>query len=204
MNDGPHSAAHGNLQKYQNPNALQQRLIHRFHQRIAALIRQTNTYQLLDAGCGEGFGLNHLLQLGLPLDYVGSDISPDALRWARHNLIPGLRASVADLYHLPYANNTFPLVICLEVLEHLPDSAVGLRELARVSSGYLILSVPHEPFFRGVNFMRGKHIARLGNDPEHLHNYSGRAFRRLVSGVADVHWHGYSFPWQIILARKRA
>jgi hypothetical protein len=53
-----------------------------------------------------------------------------------------------------------------------------------------------------VNFLRGKHVGALGNDPEHLHNYSGRAFRSLVSAQAEVVWHGYSFPWQIALARK--
>jgi hypothetical protein len=91
----------------------------------------------------------------------------------------------------------------LEVLEHIPDSVVGLRELVRVTSKYAILSVPHEPFFRGANFLRGKHLSRWGNDPEHIHNYSGRSFRQLVSTVADVVWHGYSFPWQIALVTKR-
>ncbi|MCB0213078.1 MAG: class I SAM-dependent methyltransferase, partial [Anaerolineae bacterium] len=79
----------------------------------------------------------------------------------------------------------------------------GLRELARVSSEYVLLSVPHEPFFRGANFLRGKHITAFGNDPEHLHNYSGRDFRQMVGDVVDIVWHGYSFPWQIALTRKR-
>ncbi len=82
----------------------------------------------------------------------------------------------------------------MEVLEHLPDSAVGLRELTRVSAEYVLLSVPHEPLFRGANLLRGKHINALGNDPEHLHNYSGRSFRHMVEPIVDIVWHGYSFP----------
>jgi SAM-dependent methyltransferase len=196
-------ADHGNLQKHLNPNKVQQWLIERFHRRVAALIKQTEAPRLLDAGCGEGFGLSHLLDEGIDAAYVGCDLSWPALQWGRQNLLPDLSASVADLYHLPFADDSFPLVICLEVLEHLPDSKVGLRELARVSQEYLIVSVPHEPFFRGANFLRGKHLAQWGNDPEHLHNYNGRAFRRMVSGVVDILWHGYSFPWQMALARKR-
>lgn len=195
---------HGNLQKHQNPNRFQQALLGRFHDVITGLVRRTRTTHILDAGCGEGFLLHHLRQAGLDPNYIGSDIRPEAIAWARQNLHRDFTGHVSDIHHLPYDDNTFPLVICLEVLEHIPDSSVGLRELARVSSDYLILSVPHEPFFRGVNFLRGKHISRLGNDPEHLHNYSGRAFRHMVGQVADVVWHGYSFPWQIALARKRA
>ena len=82
-----------------------------------------------------------------------------------------------------------------------PDVA-GLRELLRVARDCIVVSVPHEPFFRGSNFLRGKHLRALGNDPEHLHAYSGRDFRRLAAAHAQVVWHGYSFPWQIALVRK--
>lgn len=196
---------HGNRQKHQNPNPLQKLLIDRFHRRVAALIKETGAPRLLDAGCGEGFGLQHLLAQGVTASYIGSDISLEALQWGRQNLLPGLPASVADVHHLPYPENAFPLVICLEVLEHIPDSAVGLRELVRVSAEYVIFSVPHEPFFRGLNFLRGKHWGRWGNDPEHLHTYSGWALQRMVQRVPelDVLRHEFSLPWQMMVARKR-
>jgi SAM-dependent methyltransferase len=197
------SSRHGNLQKHTNPNKLQQFLIDRFHTKIVALIRQTQEQSMLDAGCGEGFLRQFMLQSGLDMEYVGSDISLDALAWSRQSLLHDLQANVADVHRLPYADNAFPLVTCLEVLEHIPDSAVGLRELARVSSNYILVSVPHEPFFRGANFLRGKHISDFGNDPEHIHNYNGRSFRQMVSTVTDIVWHGYTFPWQIALLKKR-
>ena len=196
-------STHGNLQKHQSQNRLQQLLIDRFHKRIAALIRETGATAMLDSGCGEGFLLLHLQQEEMSPNYFGADISLEALLWARENISEALPVSVSDIHNLPYGDNAFPLVLCLEVLEHILDSAIGLRELARVSSEYLILSVPHEPYFRGANFLRGKHLSQWGNDPEHLHNYSGGAFRQMVEGVVDILWHGYVFPWQIALARKR-
>lgn len=159
---------------------------------------------MLDAGCGEGFVLKHLQQEGIVLTrLMGGDFSADALLWGRSQVGHGAPLAQFDVHHLPFPSDHFPLVICLEVLEHLPDSRVGLRELARVSSEYVLLSVPHEPFFRGANFLRGKHLRALGNDPEHFHNYSGRSFQSMVSGVVDIVWHGYAFPWQIALGRKR-
>ncbi|MBE7554714.1 MAG: methyltransferase domain-containing protein [Anaerolineales bacterium] len=196
---------HGNRQKHLNPNPIQRALLDKFHQRVVTLIRQTGVTCLLDAGSGEGFVLKHLQQAqASPITIMGGDFSADALVWGRDHLEHHAPLTQFDVHHLPFPDNHFPLVICLEVLEHLPDSTVGLRELARVSAEYVLLSVPHEPFFRGANFLRGKHLRALGNDPEHFHNYSGRSFKRMLSCVVDVVWHGYSFPWQIALGRKRS
>jgi SAM-dependent methyltransferase len=195
---------YGNRQKHLNPNPLQRTLLDRFHQKVAELVRRTGATCLLDAGCGEGFVLKYLQEQDLPLTgTMGGDFNAEALRWGQANLKHNAPLTHLNIHHLPFAGNSFPLVICLEVLEHLPDSTVGLRELARVSSDYVLLSVPHEPFFRGANFLRGKHMMAFGNDPEHFHNYSGRGFRRMVSSVVDIVWHGYAFPWQIALGRKR-
>ena len=194
---------HGNRQKHLNSNPVQQRLLDRFHQIIVDLVGRTNADTILDAGCAEGFVIQHLRDSGITACCVGGDFEPEALLWGRENGIHNSSLANLDIHRLPFPDNHFPLVICLEVLEHLPDSQVGLRELARVSSEYVLLSVPHEPFFRGANFLRGKHVTAFGNDPEHLHNYSGRDFRQMVGDVVDIVWHGYSFPWQIALTRKR-
>lgn len=194
----------GNRQKHLNPNPIQKILLRRFHRKIVKLVQQTGVTQILDAGCGEGFGLEYLHRECPALKLAAGDLDVDALSWGRANLQHTAALVNLNIHHLPFPDNTFPLVICLEVLEHLPDSVVGLRELARVSSGYVLLSVPHEPWFRGANFLRGKHLSALGNDPEHLHTYTGAAFRQMAGRVVDILWHGYAFPWQIALGRKRS
>lgn len=195
---------HGNRQKHLNANPIQRTLLDKFHHKVADLIQRTGAVCMLDAGCGEGFVLKHLQETHqAPAVMFGGDFSGDALLWGRSHVEHKVPRTQFDLHHLPFPANSFPLVMCLEVLEHLPDSRVGLRELARVSSEYILVSVPHEPFFRGANFLRGKHIRAFGNDPEHFHNYSGRSFRQMAEGVVDIVWHGYAFPWQIALCRKR-
>ena len=194
---------YGNRQKHLNPNPIQRVLLNRFHHMISKLVQQTGATSLLDAGCGEGFVMKYLNQQDAGLAIIGGDFESEALVWGRDNVELAAPLLNIDLRQLPFANNSFPLVICLEVIEHLPDPAQGLRELARVSSEYVLLSVPHEPWFRGANLLRGKHISMFGNDPEHLHNYTGRAFRQMAGGVVDILWQGYTFPWQIALGRKR-
>jgi SAM-dependent methyltransferase len=194
---------YGNRQKHLNSNPLLRFLLNRFHRKIVRLVQQTGVTYLLDAGCGEGFVIEHLGQHNAGVTMMGGDFSPEALLWGRDNLEHHAPLTNFDLHHLPFPDNSFPLTICLEVLEHLPDSTVGLRELARVSSEYVLLSVPHEPWFRGANVLRLKNLLAFGNDPEHLHNYTGRSFCQMINSVVDVVWHGYAFPWQVALGRKR-
>jgi ubiquinone/menaquinone biosynthesis C-methylase UbiE len=178
-------------------------LVRRFHDRIGELVRAVGAYHILDAGCGEGFTLRELHADGVQAAMLGADFSHAALAWNRAHRMSTAPLIMADVCHLPFSPNSFDLVMCLEVLEHVPDAASGLSELLRVSRDHVLISVPHEPFFRGANFLRGRYVRALGNNPEHLHTYSGRAFRCLLSAQANVVWYGYSFPWQIALARKK-
>jgi len=114
----------------------------------------------------------------------------------------GVLFDVGDLREMPYGDDSFDLVMCLEVLEHLPDPHRGLRELKRVTSAHCLVSVPHEPFFRATNFLRGKHVPAWGRDPEHLQHWTAGRFRRLVEQYFEIERFVYSFPWVIALGRK--
>jgi SAM-dependent methyltransferase len=123
-----------------------------FTGRLWILVRQTAVSHLLDSGCGEGFVLDYFRQNGLNITAVGADLRPEAIRWAKANLLPDLNGTVADIHRLPFAANSFPLVMSLEVLEHIPDSSLGLRELLRVSSRYSGQRAPRAIFSRGQLF----------------------------------------------------
>jgi hypothetical protein len=87
------------------------------------------------------------------------------------------------------------------VLEHLPDPAAAVRELARVSRRAIVISVPYEPWFRAGNVLRGKHLRALGNHPEHVQHWNLHSFgaflRESVPGVRLIE----AFPWIIACCR---
>lgn len=61
-----------------------------------------------------------------------------------------------SIVDLPFPDDHFDVVTCMEVLEHLPDDAyeVGIAELRRVCGGQLLMSVPFEepePIYQGHN-----------------------------------------------------
>jgi SAM-dependent methyltransferase len=92
----------------------------------------------LDIGCGTGEMLAELRDLGFGV--VGSDLSDDALARARR-IAPVLQ-SVAE--SLPYPDETVDCIASMDVVEHLDDDVVALREYHRVlrPGGTLLLTVP--------------------------------------------------------------
>jgi hypothetical protein len=87
--------------------------------------------------------------------------------------------------------------VCLEVLEHLAEPAAALRELSRVARKKIILSVPYEPYFRIGNVLRGKHLERWGDHPEHVQHWNFRTFRAFLEpAVGNVRLEN-ALPWII-------
>ena len=79
---------------------------------------------------------------------------------------------------LPFADDEFEIATAMEVLEHVPDAADVLSEMARVSSKWILVSVPREPLWRGLNMARGAYWRDLGNTPGHINHWSKRSFAR--------------------------
>ena len=194
--------AYGNWQKYQSRNRLQQALIGRFLARVRSLVAPLPVHSLLDVGCAEGFVLDMLLTTRPDLAVMGADIDHEALARGRA-LFPGIPFVRADIQRLPYAARSFDLVVCTEVLEHLAHPNAALEEICRVSCRYCLFSIPHEPFFRLSNLVRGKSIARLGNDIDHLQNWSQSGFVRLLQPHLYLLSVTRSFPWLVALGEVR-
>lgn len=169
-------------------------LVERFLGRVAALAARERPASVLDAGCGEGFVTERL-----PGERVaGIDACPGALEAAARRA-PHAELRAGDVHRLPYADREFDLVVCTEVLEHLEDPRAALRELRRVARRAVIVTVPHEPFFRLGNLARGRHVRRLGSTPGHRWTFTRRDFGRLVGPHAR--WLSL-FPWQAAQFRQ--
>jgi hypothetical protein len=75
--------------------------------------------------------------------------------------------------------------------------------LERLTRRHLLLSVPWEPMFRGLNLMRGKHVRAWGNDPEHVNHWGRRGFFRFVEQRFSILGAPLVAPWTMVLAEKR-
>lgn len=106
--------------------------------------------ELLDVGCGTGHLLLGLRErLGDVVRLTGADFSPVAVARTQA-LVPGVRGVVASVYGLPWPDDSFDVLVCTEVLEHLERPHDALLELVRVTrpGGHLVLTVPNGPLDR--------------------------------------------------------
>jgi ubiquinone/menaquinone biosynthesis C-methylase UbiE len=108
-----------------------------------------------------------------------------------------------DATRLPFADESIDLVVGLEVLEHIPDPAPALREIARVCAAAVVFSVPREPIWRIGNMARGRYLRDLGNTPGHVNHWSARAFEQFVGAQFDVRASARPLPWTMIRATPR-
>jgi 2-polyprenyl-3-methyl-5-hydroxy-6-metoxy-1,4-benzoquinol methylase len=191
----------GNYQKYKNPNPIQRWLILRFYNAIIDIIAKINGDSLLDAGCGEGLSIQKIARKRQEFRIYGMDLSFTAIQLAKkiHNQSIFIQGSILNL---PFKDDSFQVVICLEVLEHLEQPEQGLREISRVSESFILLSVPNEPYFKVANFLRGKNLLRWGDDIGHLQHWSAIGFINFINRHTKVLSWQTSFPWTIALCKK--
>ncbi len=121
--------------------------------------------QALDAGCGNGRDLHMLLARSQRV--VACDLSEVMIKGARERvseMSPECRARVrvdrASVTDLPYADNTFDLIVCSEVLEHVPNWLAALNEFERVlePGGSLIISTPNKLSMYGLTRYPGRFL----------------------------------------------
>lgn len=122
-------------------------LVHseRFEWVINTFIKPVNGNKILEIGCGDAGCIYYLNKLGFSV--YGADYSESAIEKAKSN---GLQVFQFDASNdvLPFPENYFDIVICLETYEHLRNPQHCTEEILKVlkTGGNLIISVPNPRF----------------------------------------------------------
>jgi len=180
---------------------LQKLLLEHFYTVFLKEIKDLSPQSILDAGCGEGFTLHRLQMQYIGERLEGIDFLKTAIAIGRKQF-PGLVLRQGDIYKLAYKDNSFDLVICSEVLEHLANPQKALEEMRRVTKKYCVISVPNEPWFMLGNLLRGKNVSRLGNDIEHINHWNAWSIKKFIGSKFTVIKTLHPLPWSIVIAQK--
>lgn len=147
-----------------------------------------DVHTILDAGCGNGAVTNDISK---SWSVVGCDISETALK----NV--AAPAVVADLCNLPFADDSFDLVLASDVIEHLPDEIYeqALREISRVAAKYVLIAVPYREVLEaafvscpscGQRFHA--HLHQRVYEEASLHGLMGTQFQIEKMLLSGEHW----------------
>ncbi len=120
---------------------------------------------VLDLGCGSGYGSYYLKTYGAKNVY-GIDLSQEAADYCRE-AYPSCHFKQGRATNTTYKNNSFDVVVCFELIEHLSEQEELMNEIKRIlkKDGILIMSTPNKDTFpRGNPF----HIREL-TEKEYLH-----------------------------------
>lgn len=136
---------------------------------VVELLGAVPSDRILDAGCGHGFYLRVLAELGCRQS-VGVEFRPEWLTQGRRELEALGPALVrGDVCRLGFADQSFDKAILSEVIEHVADDAAALAEAHRVlrPGAVLVVTVPHarypflwDPVNKVLENVFGTHLPR--------------------------------------------
>lgn len=166
-------------------------------------------HRVLEIGCGRGGFSCWLARLPQrPRQIVAADFSETAVLMGRDHArgqgITGLTWQVADIQRLPFAPASFDTVISCDTIEHVPDPAQAVSELARVlkRDGRLFLTTPNYlgtlGLYRLYLWLRGRRFTECGQP---INNFTLLPRTRhwvkqagLMIQVTDATGHYLPFP----------
>lgn len=152
--------------------------------------------RILDIGCGSGRHVTAAYGLDQAV-VVGADPCFDDLCRARSRLCFHDQCGVhgngrwalagADINRLPFPDGTFDLVICSEVLEHIPDHHQAMNEIVRVLKPgcQLVVSVPRR-WPETVCWHLSREYRRMPGG--HVRIYDAKALARHIASRGMTHW----------------
>jgi SAM-dependent methyltransferase len=157
--------------------------------------------RILEVACGRGGFVKQLTQADAVV--TGCDFSFAALQIAKQKLLgrgsfPLASVVQGDAQNLPFADNSFDIVVSCETIEHLPYVQKGISELHRVtrSGGRLFLTTPNYFNFMGLYdiYASLRHPQRKNDQPfdrrqwfPQVHRWLRQAGWKIITSDGTVH-----------------
>jgi SAM-dependent methyltransferase len=145
---------------------------------------------LLEVGCGEGRGIEHLaphVSTYSAIDKIESAIDDLRARYPTGNFVSG------HLPPLPYPDSSFDSVVSFQVIEHIEDDKLFLREIHRVlrPGGTVLITTPNRPM-------------SLSRNPWHVREYTASELTGLAKTIfAQVDMKGIAGNEKVMAYHER-
>ena len=159
--------------------------------------------RVLDVGCGPGEYCRIMYNLGF--NVTGVDYSKNMIKTAiKKSKGTKIRYKVGDIYHLPFKDTSFDLVICMDVIQNTLDGKKAIKELKRVvrANGNLILTTLNKNSINALYYNLAEKLKSMlysNNEIDHwfLERYNPFKFKKMLenAGFSNISISGvYIFP----------
>ncbi|MBW2174134.1 MAG: class I SAM-dependent methyltransferase [Deltaproteobacteria bacterium] len=150
--------------------------------------------RILDVGSGTGTILKLLEDYGIA---YGVEVSTDAIKFLKRRDLNFVVRSDASL-SIPFKEEVFSVITCLDVLEHIDDDVTLLNEMVRVCEpgGHIILTVP------AFNALWSQHDSALQHRRRYTRKQMLKRVSRLNSTVIKSSYYNTALFLPILVVRK--
>ena len=181
---------------YNHPNFIIRWIERKRIKAIKKLANIKDDEKVLELGCGDGYILA-FLNAG---EIYGIDISQVAIDRAKKRLSGNTRVkhlAVDDGEKTSFSSKFFDVIICSEVIEHVPKPAKLVEEMARLAkpTGRIIITFPNESLINkmkslvratGLFRILMKNIPKRMDHEWHLHSFNLDLFRKTTRGKLKI------------------
>jgi ubiquinone/menaquinone biosynthesis C-methylase UbiE len=140
---------------------------------VSDLILPLSPETIFDLGCGDGSQAEVLKKKIPNVAVAGCDISPTAVERASKRMDACYNLDI-DKSDLPEETESYDLVLCIAVLEHLYDVSHALKEINRIliPGKHALIQVPNITFWKfRLQILIGK-LPYILADERHLHSFN--------------------------------
>lgn len=132
------------INKIQSPDNHEYKIY--IHDWILKNVQKGNS--VLDVGCGHGVLCYHLAQKGC--EVTGMDLTQLSVDFCSKK-IPNCQFIQGEAEKIPFEDNQFDIVSSNQLIEHLPEPVVAIKEMIRIckSGGKIILTTPIMDYWGG-------------------------------------------------------
>ena len=157
---------------------------------VLGFLRGVQPQSLLDVGSGRGVFLLPFLTEFASVPVTSLDLLPYRVQfWSdlRAGGVSRVTSAQGDICTFPAQDGGFDVVTLLEVLEHIPDVEVAVRNAVRLAGRFIVVSVPSKP----------------DNNPEHIHLLTKEKLSALfiAAGCGKLNFSGVNGHLILIAAK---
>jgi|GEM_PF-1263729 len=187
---------------FESPNIYKKMMYMTRVQKAMEFMDPKSSDNILEIGCGEGYYTNKLLEK--TNNVTATDIAEKFLEKARKNTDNrAIKYIACPAEKLPFPDNFFDKVFISEVIEHLLDWEVGIKEIFRVlkPGGYVVITTPSK--FSYFNILCHVRIM-LKNKPfdgDHIREFSRPELSKLIKNYFVVDKYGYTNYFPVFLPK---